>query len=207
VRTIARRGRYGLPERIAVVVCLVAAGCASRIPRSATDPEASRADGWALVDGVPEVRQTSSDGCGAAALAMVLGRWGLPVTEEEIRAASPPASGQGIRADALRDFAKSRGLQAFLVQGRSADLEREVGRNRPVLVGVMKRRGPLVYPHYEVVVGVNPRRQRILTLDPARGPTESSMERFAAEWAAANELTLVVLPRPPSRATFAAESE
>lgn len=191
--------------RLALVVCLLAVGCASSRPRHFTSAEAARADGWTRVEDVPEVRQSSRDGCGAAALAMVLGHWGRGVTQDEIWAASPPPPGKGMRADALRDFARAQGLQAFLVEGKDADLDREVGRNRPVLVGTVKRRGRRAYPHYEVVVGINRERQRIVTLDPARGPREHSVKRFTEEWAAAGRLTLVVFP-PPAAPTAAQQT-
>lgn len=187
--------RPGPPAWLALAACLAASGCASTLPRHLAGAEA-RAAGWAGVEGVPEIRQSSEDGCGAAALAMVLARWGRPVAQEEIRAAIPARPGEGIRADALRDFARGQGLQAFLVEGRDGDLDRELGRERPVLVGVVKRRGRRAYPHYEVVVGINRRRERVVTLDPARGARETSLARFAREWDAAGRVTLVVLPPP-----------
>jgi ABC-type bacteriocin/lantibiotic exporter with double-glycine peptidase domain len=197
VGTLAARGRPALPVRLTLAVCLVAGGCSS-VSREVAWSGAAPRDGWTRVENVAEVRQTSRQGCGAAALAMVLGHWGLPVTQAEIWAASPPPPGQGLRADALRDFARGQGLQAFLVEGQVGDLEHEVGRDRPVLVGVVKRQGRRAYPHYEVVVGIDRRRQRVLTLDPARGARERSLERFGAEWAAAGRLTLVVFPRTPA---------
>lgn len=193
MRTGATPGRAAL-----LLVSLLGAGCASTGGRSVSLASAARGEGWARVEDVAEVRQSSADGCGAAALAMVLGRWGREITQEEIRAASPPSPGRGMRADTLRDFARAQGLQAFLVEGRPADLEREVGRDRPVLVGVVKRRGRRAYPHYEVVVGLHRERQRIVTLDPARGARERSMERFVEEWTAAGRLTLVVFPGTPA---------
>lgn len=192
MRPGANAGRAAL-----LLVSLLAAGCAST-GRSVSLASAARGDGWSRVENVAEVRQSSADGCGAAALAMVLGHWGRPVSQEEIRAASPPPPGQGMRADTLRDLARAQGLQAFLVEGRPGDLEREVGRDRPVLVGVVKRQGRRAYPHYEVVVGYNRERRRIVTLDPARGARERSMERFAEEWAAAGRLALVVFPGAPA---------
>jgi ABC-type bacteriocin/lantibiotic exporter with double-glycine peptidase domain len=197
VRTGAPSGPPAVPGRLALVVCLLAGGCSS-LSRNLTGAEAARADGWTRVENVVEVRQSSRDGCGAAALAMVLGHWGRQVTQDEIRAASPPAEGHGMPADSLRDFARRQGLQAFLVEGQTDDLDREVGRDRPVLVGVVKRKGRRAYSHYEVVVGVNRERQRILTLDPARGPRETSLKRFTEEWIAAGRLTLVVFPPKPA---------
>jgi ABC-type bacteriocin/lantibiotic exporter with double-glycine peptidase domain len=149
-----------------------------------------------MVEGVPTVRQLAREDCGAAALAMVLGYWELPVTREDISAANPPAPDRGIRAVALRDFARRRGLHAFLIEGEIADLNRELARHRPVLVGLMKRYGGRVYPHYEVVVGVSHQEQRVLTLDPAHGMRVNSREGFAAEWTAAGRLTLIVFPFP-----------
>lgn len=199
MRARSSGGRPATPGGLALAACLlalVAGGCASS--RSVRLADAGRTAGWARVENVSEVRQSSSQDCGAAALAMVLGHFGRDVTPEEIWAASPPPPGHGLRADALRDFARRQGLQAFLVEGQPGDLEREVRRDRPVLVGVVKRRGRHDYRHYEVVVGVNPERQRILTIDPARGARETSLERFTAEWAAAGRLTLVVLPPSPA---------
>jgi ABC-type bacteriocin/lantibiotic exporter with double-glycine peptidase domain len=203
VRTGVARGRAAAPHGLALLLCLVASGCASTLPRNVTGADAARGSGWARVENVAEVRQTSRDGCGAAALAMVLGHWGRLVTQDEIWAASPPPPGQGMRADALREFARGQGLQAFLVQGEVGDLDREVGRDRPVLVGVIKRQGRRTYPHYEVVVGINRERRRILTLDPARGARETTLDRFTAEWAAAGQLTLVVFPATPAPAPVA----
>ena len=117
------------------------------------------------------------------------------VAHEDITAANPPVPERGIRAAALRDFARRQGLQAFIVEGQLADLDRELARRRPVLVGVMKRYGGRAYPHYEVVVGVSRRQRRILTLDPAHGLRVNSREGFAAEWTAAGRLTLIVFPR------------
>ena len=188
-----------------LVGCVLVSGCYLGSARTATPADLAprQDDGWNKVDGVPPVRQIAREDCGAAALAMVLGYWGLPVTRADISAAAqPPASEpeRGIKAAALRDFARRRGLEAFLIQGELADLDRELGRHRPVLVGVMKRTSRRVYPHYEVVIGISRGQQRILTLDPAHGLRINSREGFAAEWTAAGRLTLIVFPRaaPPS---------
>jgi ABC-type bacteriocin/lantibiotic exporter with double-glycine peptidase domain len=190
---------------LALGVCLVAGGCASGAAHRGGGTGDPRGGGWTRVDQVPVLRQTSSDGCGAAALAMVLGYWERDVAQEEIRAASTAGLGEGIRADALRDFARGQGLQAFLIEGDAADLERELGRSRPVLVGVVKRQGRRAYPHYEVVVGIDRERRRVVTIDPARGQRERKLDRFVEEWAAAGRLTLVVFP--PRAAAAATDRE
>jgi len=181
---------------LALLGCVMAGGCYHGSARTATPADlAPQDDSWSMVEGVPPVRQIAREDCGAAALAMVLGYWGLPVTREDVSAANAPTPEQGIRAAALRDFARRQGLQAFIIEGEIADLDRELTRHRPVLVGVMKRYGRRVYPHYEVVVGMSRRQQRVLTLDPAHGLRVNSREGFTAEWTAAGRLTLIVLPR------------
>jgi ABC-type bacteriocin/lantibiotic exporter with double-glycine peptidase domain len=182
---------------LALLGGVLASGCYVGSARTATPADlAPQDDSWNMVDGVPPVRQLGRQDCGAAALGMVLGYWQLPVTREEISAANPPAPDRGIRATALRDFARGHGLHAFLIEGELADLNRELARYRPVLVGVMKRYGGRVYPHYEVVIGVSQRMQRVLTLDPAHGVRVNSREGFVAEWTAAGRLTLIIFPFP-----------
>lgn len=183
---------------VALVGCVLVSGCYLGSARTATPADLAprEDDGWNRVEGVPPVHQIAREDCGAAALAMVLGYWGLPIMHDDIRATHPPAPERGIKASALRDFARRQGLQAFLIQGELGDLDRELARHRPVLVGVMKRTSRRVYPHYEVVVGISRGKQRILTLDPAHGLRVNSREGFAAEWTAAGRLTLIVFPRP-----------
>ena len=55
---------------------------------------------WIVVPDVPFVAQQSDEDCGPAALAMVLRRFGVPVTLAEVTAAEPPKDG-GVRAGAL----------------------------------------------------------------------------------------------------------
>jgi hypothetical protein len=52
--------------------------------------------------------------------------------------------------------------------------------------------------HYEVVIGLNRSRRRVLSLDPAVGVRENSFEGFAREWAPTRQVTIVVFPREPS---------
>jgi ABC-type bacteriocin/lantibiotic exporter with double-glycine peptidase domain len=196
VRADATRAHAVAGISLPLVACVLASGCYLGSARTATPADISDpSDSWNMVEGVIAVRQVAREDCGAAALAMVLGFWAVPGTREDIIAANPPALEQGIRAADLRDFARRQGLQAFVFQGELADLDRELTRQRPVLVGVMKRYGRRLYPHYEVVVGMSRRQRRILTLDPAHGPRVNSREGFTAEWTAAGRLMLTVFPR------------
>lgn len=182
-------------KRFALLGWVLTSGCYLGSARNTTPGELARETGWELVEAVPDVRQVARVDCGAAALTMILRYWGLPVIRDEVIAASPQTPDQGIRAADLREFARRQGLQAFLIRGQQADLEREIHRHHPVLVGVMKRYIFRNYPHYEAVVGINRQQQRILTLDPAHGLRTNSQSGFTTEWAKSGHVTLVIFPQ------------
>ena len=201
--TLKSRG----PECLALLGCILASGCYLGSARNTTLADLTGDGGWEVIEAVPDVRQVAREDCGAAALAMVLGYWGRPVTREQIRAANSPDPQRGIRAAALREFARGQGLQAFIIQGQQGDLDREIHRHRPVLVGVMKRYIFRTYPHYEVVVGINRQKQRILTLDPDHGLRVNGRDGFGTEWAKAGQLALIVFPQASDPQTGAKSSQ
>ena len=152
---------------------------------------------WSFARDVPFVAQQSDSDCGPAALAMVLAHFGVSATLAEVVALDPPRDG-GVRAGDLRDVARAKGLSAFVVAGTFGDLFDEIGQGRPVLVGLAKPiTGGRALAHYEVVVAVDRRDRRLLTLDPGRGLSENSLEAFAREWAPTGRVTLIVF-RPAS---------
>jgi ABC-type bacteriocin/lantibiotic exporter with double-glycine peptidase domain len=170
------------------------AGCYHGSARSVSLGDLHGEPGWLMVHNVPMLHQSSDHDCGAAALAMILARWGVVTAsgaELEVLHAVPLDPQHGITAGALRDLARRRGLRAFLIKGEIADLTREIGLDRPVLVGLVQRYGDDALSHYEVVVGMNPRARRLLLFDPARGPREDDYDGFATEWGRADHLALV----------------
>ncbi len=188
-------GRLQIVGVVVAGSALALASCYRGSARSVSAGDVNREDGWTLVNGVPLIRQSSEHGCGAAALAMVLQRWGVPSSGADVARDIPSGEQGSISAGALRDLARQKGLRAFLVRGTEADLMREVTLDRPVLVGVVQRYTSRAYAHYEVVVGVNRRTRRVLMLDPGRGMREDDFVGFANEWEGAGWLTLVVGPR------------
>jgi len=178
----------------ALAVAVSVAGCYHGTARTVLPSDLARDRSWVVVDGVHLIRQTSESDCGAAALAMMLQRWSVPSSADEILRSVPRESGHGIGLGVLRDFARQKGLRAFLIKGELADLVNEVGLNRPVLVGLVQRYGDRALSHYEVVAGINQTARRVLLLDPAHGLREDGFAGFAAEWDAAGRPTLVILP-------------
>jgi ABC-type bacteriocin/lantibiotic exporter with double-glycine peptidase domain len=175
------------PAAILIGMVLVAATGCGVVGSASIEREA----GWLTAAEVPVVRQKGEADCGAAALAMVLSSLSRPVTLEEIIAACP-GSEPGIRAADLRDVARREGLKAFVIAGTVDDLERELGKHRPILVGLVKGEGQRRTCHYEVVVGLNLERCQVALLDPARGWRRDDLDRFASEWRPAGQLALVV---------------
>ena len=140
------------------------------------------------------VRQDAQPACGAAVLTAALAYWDRPVSKEEVLEACP-VKDEGIQAKALRTFARGKGMECFIVRGEPGDLEYELAKGRPVVVGTRKGR----LTHYELVVGLRPGRQ-VVTLDPARGWRRESWTRFLEEWTAAARTTMVLFP--PDSATI-----
>lgn len=174
------------------------AGTAHAIAPREVAAEAAADPGWLVVENVPLIRQRSDADCGSAAAAMVLSYWSSPATVAELDAHDPFAAVHGWRAGQLRALLRARGFDAFVISGRLEDLAHEIRQGRPVVVGVVKRYGAdRAIAHYEVVVGVHPARGRILTLDPADGWRENTLEGFDSEWGPSDRTTLVVLPRAP----------
>jgi ABC-type bacteriocin/lantibiotic exporter with double-glycine peptidase domain len=178
-------------------VCLSAAavGCYRGTARTVSLADIDRQPGWTRVPNVRVIWQESEHECGVAALAMVLDRWGVPDAAADVRRRLPPPSERGIQAQALRRVARERGFRAYIVSAGEADLVNELRARRPVLVGLVQRyAGNKALTHYEVVVGVNEERRRVLLLDPGRGAREDDLAAFDREWQDAGRLALVVAP-------------
>jgi ABC-type bacteriocin/lantibiotic exporter with double-glycine peptidase domain len=174
------------------------AGCASYLG-SARDFSPSTLDseaGWIAVRSVPWFEQRGKHDCGAAAIAMVVSHW-TGAAAEHVAAALRPASNSGIQAQRLRTVAQAHGLAAFLVHGRLDDLAHELDQGRPVLVGLAKPHRDGLLPHYEVVVAFHRQKQLVVTLDPAAGWRQNTVDGFVAEWKPAGFLALVVMKAAP----------
>ena len=203
---VQRASQMPTLTRCAPIVLLVSAGCVSVDPGSAEAvafDELRPADGWVLVGDLPAVLQESEDDCGAAALSIVLARWGLDVPPATLRRECAVPGVAGLRAADLRDAARRRGLSAFLVAGDVSDLDHELRRGRPVVVALVKTFASLRVAHFEVVVGLREPSQ-IAALDPARGLVCDALPAFTAEWAATDGAMLVVFrpetePQPAAR--------
>jgi ABC-type bacteriocin/lantibiotic exporter with double-glycine peptidase domain len=183
------------PRAIAAlaVLCGLSWGCLYQGRGRSFDASSAEARGVVVVPNVPELRQRDPRGCGVTALAALLAHHGIQVDPSEIRREIRTPEGVPASAGALVDYARRRGLDAFLVRGTFEDLQREVQAGRPALVGTVKPYlGDRWLAHYEVVVAWSP--TVVVTMDPAQGFREYPHRGFLVEWDLAGSLLLVAAP-------------
>ncbi len=186
-----------------LLVCgVVGGGCASYRGTSTTvHPSVVVSEGaWILVPKFPLVLQESSDDCGAAVLASVLQFWGYAATPGSITALLGRTDNR-LKAGDMATYARSLGLHAYVFFGTMQDIEHELARGRPVIVGLGKMVGEnKALSHYEVVVGYEPTKKQLLLLDPGRGWQTDSLAGFEKEWALTKAVTIVAfLPHSDGR--------
>ncbi len=182
----------------AVVAVVVAGGCVAYTGGARPlDPAGLAGDpAWIVAGATPAIVQHSDLDCGAAALAMVAGRWSVAWTAAEVTAWLPQPSQRGSRLGDLRDLARARGLEAYAVAGDRATLLHELRAGRPVVVGLWLRYGGRrVRSHYEVVMAIHAAARQVATLDPAGGWRIRTWDALEAEWGPAGRPTLIVLGR------------
>jgi ABC-type bacteriocin/lantibiotic exporter with double-glycine peptidase domain len=179
-------------HRVAIVLVLAGAACATGQARPFSPSRFDREPGWTAVRGVPLVLQRDRYDCGAAATSMVLAFWRRPETVAELRAESGVPKDRGLTAGWLRDHLRERGLAAYLVEGTVDDLAAELDAGHPVMVGVV--RGKLA--HYQVVIGLDRRRGVLVVMDSIGGWLEMPIATFERTWTPARKLTLVAFPDP-----------
>jgi ABC-type bacteriocin/lantibiotic exporter with double-glycine peptidase domain len=188
------------PTVILGLALALSSGCYAGAGHAFTPARFEREPGWISVGTVPIMQQKGERDCGAVVTAMLLGYWGVPATDAEVRAASKMPADRGLTAEFLRDYVRARGLQAFLFEGNLADFERELRGRRPLLVGVLKPYSNNIYAHYQLVVAMNTEREELVVIDPADGWRVYPFEGFAKEWRPTHFLTMAVVPGPSSNA-------
>lgn len=158
--------------------------------------------GWIVAAPTPEVRQQEEKDCGAASLAMIAGRWQVPLSIEEVAAALPSQTAKGVRLGDLRDVARAHGLTAFAIAGDRDTLVKELRAGRPAILGLLLRSGRrTLLSHFEVAVAVHATREEFVTIDPATGWRVRSWTDLDAEWTPGGRPMLVVVGLSPRNPT------
>jgi len=192
-----------------VTIIAVATGC--RVPYTGGAHPVAANDslrGYIHAAPTPVVRQHQQADCGLAALAMMAGAWGRSWNVDDLARKVPPKH-SGVQLGALRDLARSGGLDAYSFEGTLDDLHHELEAGRPVLVGLLLPfEGNRFLGHYEVAIAMDPKSGEIVTLDPATGKSmRRARDALEYEWSRAKHATLVVVgPLSVQRSTTIGET-
>lgn len=158
------------------------------------DPHQLTQPGWIVAAPTPELRQKGSRDCGAAALAMIAGRWNVELSVQDAVEALPTPTKLGTKLGDMRAVARAHGFTAFAIAGDRDTLVHELRAGRPVIVGLLLPYGSKrVQSHYEVIVGAHLANDQFVTINPAKGWRTRSWAELDAEWRPAGRPTLVVL--------------
>jgi predicted double-glycine peptidase len=154
---------------------------------------------------VPYVKQTE-DGCGSAAISMLLQYWsahGTAVASSRADAAAIQKQlysrkARGIFASDMQRYFRDSGFREFAVRGEWSDLRQHLEQGRPLIVSIQPgaERGSAKVPlHYVVVTGMDWEQEAVFVNDPARGKLlRMERQEFEKEWQAARNWMLLAVP-------------
>jgi ABC-type bacteriocin/lantibiotic exporter with double-glycine peptidase domain len=163
----------------------------------------AQAPGAVWID-VPFVPQPH-DGCGAAAILMVIEYWAQHEGAENPPVGDVAAIEQqlyspkdhGISADEMQRYFQQHGFRAFALNGRWNDLVEQLEKGRP-LIAALRPQGQSEL-HYVVLDGVDSARNLVTMNDPAqRKLLTEERSSFEKEWSATHNWILLAVPAPDS---------
>ncbi len=154
---------------------------------------------------VPFIAQREKNGCGAAALAMLMQYWEKQAAQPTAPRADPrliertlDPRDRGIANTAMESYLRAAGFRVFAFSGRWADLRQNLPKGRPLVVALAPKggAGPL---HYVVIAGIDWERNFVFVNDPAgRKLFRMARRRFLQEWQGTGNWTLLAVPKEPA---------
>jgi ABC-type bacteriocin/lantibiotic exporter with double-glycine peptidase domain len=166
------------------VALLVATACSPFQRHSWT----TESEGLAVVPGVPFIKQTRRDDCGASALAILLAHRGIEAPLATIDAAVYTPVLRGSFLADLENFARGQGASTRSGRGNLELLRTQIDAGRPVLVLMETGLGPWSQPHYLVVFGFD--EQRFLVHAGVAGGLFIDVGELDRRWSRMNRLYL-----------------
>jgi ABC-type bacteriocin/lantibiotic exporter with double-glycine peptidase domain len=150
---------------------------------------------------VPYVKQ-SEDGCGSAAISMLLEYWnahGALVGSQRADATAIQKQlysrkARGIHASDMESYLKESGFRVFPLNGDWKDLLEQLKQGRPLIASIQpgSNRTPL---HYVVVTGIDWQSEAVFINDPARGKLlRIERAEFEKQWRPNRNWMLLALP-------------
>ncbi len=142
------------------------------------------------------------EGCGSAAIAMVMGWWkqhGYAPRDASagdvmaIHKAVYSRKANGTPAAEMERYLQREGFRVYAFRGEWADLSEHVGKGRPLIVALRPQGQRQL--HYVVLSGVSA--AQVLLHDPAVRPYRAlDRAEFEQQWAASQRWALLALPPP-----------
>lgn len=149
----------------------------------------------AYIPRVPTERQANAESCGANALASLLGRWGIPASQEELHARLHVPSVKGSLTVDLWREARARGLWVWERETLSEqDLLDLVSQGIPPLVLTKRRSGNRVLDHFLVLTGFDAAKRRWIVQAGLGFEELIGADAFRADWEASGRWTLLAAP-------------
>ena len=150
---------------------------------------------------VPYVKQ-SEDGCGSAAISMLVQYWNAHGAGIDSQRASAAAIQKllysrkvhGIYASDMESYLKDSGFRVFPLNGDWKDLLEQLKQGRPLIASLQpgSAKSPL---HYVVVTGIDWQNGAVFINDPARGKLlRVAREDFEKQWRPNRNWMLLALP-------------
>lgn len=159
------------------------------VPAAAIGPS----DAPFVLSGVPDVRQSTTYSCGAAALQAVLSYWGIDKRERALMEMLGTNEDAGTSPEAIIEGAKGLGLDAYLKEDLTLDdLEHSVRGGIPIITAIQawtdSRAKGFSWDadwedgHYVIVIGLNGK--NVYVEDPSLLGTKGLIPRaeFLARW-------------------------
>ena len=140
---------------------------------------------------VPFIEQ-QKNGCGAATLAMVVHYWrGESPDPRAVYQRLYRPDVRGIRLADMKTYLEELGFHAFTVRGGWSEVERNLAKGRPMIVGLKTRRAGNM--HFAVVIGAGG--DHVWLNDPTRRRAHRvSLDKFAKQWELADRWVLLAAP-------------
>jgi ABC-type bacteriocin/lantibiotic exporter with double-glycine peptidase domain len=154
---------------------------------------------------VPYVKQTE-DGCGAAAISMLLQYWnahgaGIDTERSDASAIQKQLYSRkvrGIQASDMESYLKESGFRVFPLNGDWKDLLEQLKQGRP-LIASLQPDSAKTSLHYVVVTGIDWQNGAVFINDPARGKLlRVARGDFEKQWRPNRNWMLLALPEKAS---------
>jgi predicted double-glycine peptidase len=150
---------------------------------------------------VPYVKQ-GEDGCGSAAISMLLQYWNAHGAQVASQRADATAiqkqlysrKARGIYASDMEGYLKDSGFRVFSLDGNWNDLQQQLKQGRPLIVSLQPGNANVPL-HYVVVTGIDWQSGAVFINDPARGKLlRIERAEFEKEWRPNRNWMLLALP-------------